>query len=144
MPLPRVLSIPVLAAPTLVAAGASMAHSSSQLSGARYFQTSLDPYPVSILLVEEKSVVNGSAGGVVNNVPTPQPSSFALVDPGSRQIKVQGPPGGTGNWGETRTFTLNVAPCTRYYLVAVKSSRLASDFTVRVDHQEPMSGCTPA
>ena len=144
MPISRLIPAAVLAATTLVAACASMDHSYSQLSGARYFQTSLDTYPVSILLVDEKSVVNGTAGGVVNNVSTPQPSTFALVDPGSRQIKVQGPPGGTGNFGETRTFTLNVAPCTRYYLVAVKSSRLASDFTVRVDHQEPMSGCTPA
>jgi hypothetical protein len=36
-----------------------------------------------------------------------------------------------------------VLPCTRYYLVAVRSNRLGSDFDVRVDHQEPLGGCTP-
>jgi hypothetical protein len=144
MPISRLLPAALLAATALVAGCASTGQPYSHLSGARYFQTSLDTYPVSILLVDDKAVINGSAGTVVDNRSTPHPVNFALVDPGSHQIKVQGPPGATGGGGETRTFTLNVAPCTRYYLVAVKSNRLASDFTVRVDHQEPMSGCTPA
>ena len=144
MSISRLLPAALLAATTVVAGCASIDQPYSHLSGARYFQTSLDTYPVSILLVDGKPVINGGAGAIVDNRSTPQPSNFALVDPGSHQIRVQGPPGATGDRGETRTFTLNVAPCTRYYLVAVKSNRLASDFTVRVDHQEPMSGCTPA
>jgi hypothetical protein len=87
---------------------------------------------------------DGLAGRVVVNRSDRYRAQFALVDAGPRQITVQGPPGGTGGVGETRTFPLDVAPCTRYYLVAVKSNRLAHDFTVRVDHQEPVSGCTPA
>ena len=67
-----------------------------------------------------------------------------MTDAGMRQVTVQGPPGGTGGVGELRTVPLEIAPCTRYYLVAVKSNRLAPDFTVRVDYQEPVSGCTPA
>jgi AmmeMemoRadiSam system protein A len=59
-----------------------------------------------------------------------------LVDPGPRQITVQGPPGGTGGFGETRTFPLDVAPCTRYYLVAVKTNRLANDLLSPI----PLSG----
>ena len=84
-------------------------------------------------------------GVVVVDRRRPVPATrFALVDAGLRQVTVQGPPGGTGGVGETRTVPLEVAPCTRYYLVAVKSTPLANDFTVRVDHQEPVSGCTPA
>ena len=143
MPISRLVPAAVAAA-ALSAGCASLDGSYAQLSGARYFQTSLDTYPVSILLVDEKPVINGAAGAVVDNRTTPAPVNFALVDPGRREVKVQGPPGGAGDRGETRTVTLDVAPCTRYYLVAVKSNRLASDFTVRVDHQEPVSGCSPA
>ena len=144
MPISRLIPAAVLAATTLVAACASMDHSSSQLSGARYFQTSLDTYPVSILRVDDKDVMNGTVGRIVVDRSTPYPTRFALVDAGPRQITVQGPPGGVGGVGETLTFPFDVAPCTRYYLVAVKNNRLATDFTVRVDYQEPVAGCTPA
>ena len=63
--------------------------------------------------------------------------------PYAGQFTVQGPPGGAGGVVETRTVPLEISPCTRYYLVAVKTNKLASDFTVRVDFQEPVSGCTP-
>ena len=43
---------------------------------------------------------------------------------------------------ETRVFPLDVQPCMRYYLVAVKENRLASDFQVKVDYAEPIGGCT--
>jgi hypothetical protein len=33
--------------------------------------------------------------------------------------------------------------CTRYYPVPVKPTRIASDFDVRVDEQEPVGGCMP-
>jgi hypothetical protein len=141
---PLLRPLAIVAAAASLAACASTDYHYSQLTGARYSQTTMDTYPVSILLVDDKSVINGAAGLVVNDRSTPNPTKFALVDPGPRQITVQGPPGGTGSVGETLTFPLDVAPCTRYYLVAVKSSRLATDFTVRVDHQEPVSGCTPS
>jgi hypothetical protein len=60
-----------------------------------------------------------------------------------RKVTVQGPPTATSRLGEERTIELNVAPCTRYYLVAVKENRLLNDFTVKVDYQEPIGGCTP-
>jgi hypothetical protein len=66
-----------------------------------------------------------------------------LVDPGLRRITVQGPPGGTRGVGEEREFALDVLPCTRYYIVAVRENRLDSDFAVRVDYQEPVGSCTP-
>ncbi len=110
-----------------LAACASTDYHYSQLSGYRYFLAAIDTYPVSIIRVDGK-----------DNVFKP-----ALVDPGLRQVTVQGPPGGAGGVGEQRTLALEVAPCTRYYLVAVKANRLESDFQVRIDYQEPVSGCTP-
>ena len=100
----------------------------SQLYGTRYFRSEIDTYDVTIITVD----------GVTTAL---RP---VAVDPGVRKIVVQGPPGGTRTVGNQQEITLNIAPCTRYYLVAVKSTALANDFTVRVDYQEPVSGCTPA
>lgn len=111
----------------LLAGCAGTGYHYSQLYGTRYHRATLDTYDVTVLRVDGRDE-------------TQRP---VLVDPGRRQLTVQGPPGGTGGVGETRTLTLDIAPCTRYYLVAVRPNSLASDFTVRVDHQEPVSGCTP-
>ena len=114
------------AAPLVLVACASTYHY-SQISGQRYFRAPIDTYPVSIVRVDGK-----------DNVFRP-----AAVDPGLRQITVQGPPGGANRIGEERTISLEVAPCTRYYLVAFKPNRLAADFQVKVDYTEHVGGCTP-
>jgi hypothetical protein len=106
---------------------ASTGYHYSQLLGEKYHRASIDTYPVTVVRVDGKDT-------------TRRPT---LVEPGRRDVTVQGPPGGSGGFGEVRTIVLDVAPCTRYYLVAVKSQVLASDFSIRVDHQEPVSGCTP-
>ena len=123
------ISLPTVAvlAACALAACASTDYHFSQLYGNRYFRAPIDTYPVSIVRVDGK-----------DNTFKP-----ALVDPGLRQITVQVPPGGARGVGQERTLALEVAPCTRYYLVAVKQNKLDSDFTVRVDYQEPVSGCTP-
>ena len=118
---------------TAVVGGAALAgcastdYHYSQLLGSRHYRVPIDTYSVSIVRVDGR-----------DNTFRP-----ALVDPGLRQVTVQGPPGGTGGVGEERTIALVVAPCTRYYLVAVKTTPLASDFSIRVDYQEPVGGCTP-
>jgi hypothetical protein len=136
-------SAAVLAATTIVAACASTDYHYSQLSGTRYYRVPIDTYPVSIVRVDGLDVMQGSLKRVPDHA-DPYQRPVSLVDPGLRQVTVQGPPGGTGGVGELRTVPLEIAPCTRYYLVAVKSTALANDFTVRIDHQEPVSGCTPA
>lgn len=108
-------------------AGCASDYRFSQLSGKRYFRVPIDTYAVSIVRVDGK-----------DNTFRP-----ALVDPGRRQVTVQGPPGGSGGVGLERTIALDVEPCTRYFLVAVKTNPLAADFTVRVDYREPVGGCTP-
>jgi hypothetical protein len=123
---PRVRATAVAAAAVL-AACASTDYHFSQLVGQRYHRTPIDTYPVTIVRVDGKDT-------------SLRP---VLVDPGLRHVVVQGPPGGTGGPGEQREIALNVLPCTRYYLVAVRPNRLASDFDVRVDYQEPLGGCTP-
>ena len=55
----------------------------------------------------------------------------------------QGPTPPGARFGESVRFDLDVKPCTRYYLVAVKETALSRDFEVRVDHAEVIAGCTP-
>lgn len=99
----------------------------SQLYGTRYFKANIDTYPVLITEVDGKSTMTG--------IPV-------LVDAGMRTIVVQGPPTFV-DLQEARTITLDVKACTRYYLVAVKPNRLDNDFTVKIDYEEPVPGCTP-
>ena len=120
----RAASIVAIAA---LAACASTDYHYSQLFGTRHYRAPIDTYAVSIVRVDGESTLLRPV----------------LVDPGVRKIVVQGPPGGAGGQGAQREITLKVLPCTRYYLVAVRPNRLASDFSVRVDYEEPVGGCTP-
>ena len=110
-----------------LAACASADYQYSQLYGKRYSRAPIDTYDVTILRVDGKDTLYRQV----------------LVDPGVRKIVVKGPPGGASTWGEEREIVLDVRPCTRYYLVAVRPNRLASDFDVRVDYEEPLGGCKP-
>lgn len=123
----KIAPIGAAAAIALLAGCASTDYHYSQISGARHFRAPIDTYSVSIVRIDGK-----------DNTFRP-----ATVDPGLRQVTVQGPPGAASSIGEERTIALEVVPCTRYHLVAVKQNPLASDFTIKVDYQEPVAGCTP-
>ena len=121
-------SIPLAAALAVTALAAGCATSYSRLEGERYFRTNLDTYPVIVTQVDGKSTATKAP---------------VLVEAGRHEVTVQALPTPTQRFGESRTITLDVAPCTRYWLVAVKPGPLSTDFTVRVDYQEAIVGCTP-
>jgi hypothetical protein len=122
----RSLPATALAALALTVLATGCATSLSELNGRRYNLTALDTYPVSVVKID------GSSAPLRNPV---------YVEPGMHQVTVQAPPGGATSVGEQRTIALDVAPCTRYYLVAVKPGRLSSDFSVKVDHEERFGSC---
>jgi hypothetical protein len=122
--LPRVAAVAVALGAALFA-GCSTPY--SQLLGYRYYRTPIDTYPVSITRVDDRGYAR---------LPV-------LIEPGSHQVTVQAPPAAGFAYGNSQTFTLDVKPCTRYYLVAVKSNRLSQEFTPRVDYEEPVAGCKP-
>ena len=107
--------------------GCASGYRYSQLDGHRYYRSSIDTHSVMIVRVDGRDTV-------LSPVP---------VEPGLRKVTVQGPPTVTSRYGEERTIELSIAPCTRYYLVAVKDNRLSNDFTVKIDYQEPIGGCKP-
>ena len=89
-----------------LSACASLDYHYSQISGAQVPRLRIDTYSISILRVDGRSTILH---------PTP-------VDPGRRMILVQGPPDGVSLEGRQREIALDVKPCTRYYLVAVKTT----------------------
>jgi hypothetical protein len=97
----------------------------SQLDGTRYHRVPIDTYPVVVTRVDGESYLRNPV----------------LVEPGLRKIMVQGPPTFTSRDGDLREFSLDVKPCTHYHLVAVKRNALSNDFTVKVDHESPLSSC---
>ena len=98
----------------------------SYIDGNRYFRAELHSYSVIVLDIDGRS-------RLINPIP---------VDPGQHVIRVQAPPASGFRYGETRTLTLDVKPCTRYYLKAVKKNSLEQDFEPQVDYVEPIAGCT--
>lgn len=101
--------------------GCATSPDTSQMLGERFILTNLDTHPVQIVSVDGRSTT-------LRPVP---------VAPGLRRVVLRGPPGGAGV-GELQAFSLEVAPCTRYYLVAVKANPLDTTFTPRVDHAMPL------
>lgn len=100
----------------------------SELVGERYFLTNLDTYPVRIESVDGRS-----------STTVPQ-----YVEAGTHRLTLQTVPGGAG-FSDVVAFTLEVKPCTRYFIVAVKQNPLDSGFTPRVDYEMPLGGsCRPA
>jgi hypothetical protein len=113
------------AASVVLAQGCATNPATSQLVGERFFVTQLDTYPVLI------ASVDGSSSTI-----TPK-----FVEPGVRRLVLQGPPGGAG-FGVVEPFMLEVKPCTRYYIVAVKANALDTQFRPRVDYEQPLgSSC---
>jgi hypothetical protein len=114
----------LLVAVLAVAGCATPYTNNSELVGARYHKTEIETYPVIVTSVD--------------GVSTPVRQRI-WVEPGMREIVVEDPIH-SGLASAVRRFKLDVQPCTRYYLVAVKDTRLSSDYEVRVDYIEPLEG----
>ena len=98
----------------------------SYIDGNRYFKADDHSYSVIVLDVDGRSDMRNPV----------------MVEPGRKVIRVQGPPATGFPQGEIRTLTLDVKPCTRYYLKAVKQNPVQQDFEPKVDYVEPIAGCT--
>ena len=118
-------AIGLLLGGAVMLAGCATSTATSQLLGERYFLTNIDTYALDIASVDG-----------VSSTLSPQ-----FVEPGTRRLVLRGPPGGAG-FSAVESFTLEVKPCTRYYIVAVKANPLDTEFTPRVDFAMPLgSSC---
>lgn len=120
----------IVALVALLAGCATVTDGTSQFTGQRWKKAELNTFDVMIISVDGKHYIE-------------RPGFPVLVEPGKRAIVVQGPPAAGFTYGEQRTLTLEVKPCTTYYLEAKKANALTQDFEPRVNHTEARAGCTP-
>jgi hypothetical protein len=71
------------------------------------------------------------------------PMAGTAMAPGLRKITVLMPRAAGFKDGEQRTIDLDVKACTKYWLVAMRDSRSADTFDVKVDHEQRVYTCTP-
>ena len=95
------------------------------LDGKRWSRVEMNTYDVTVISVDGTHYLQRPA----------------RIDPGARQVVVQGPPTAGFHFGEQRTLALNVEPCTYYWLGARKAGPLSQDFEPYVNYQEPIAGC---
>ncbi len=115
----------------LLAGCSTLPDGQSQLLGERFHRASINTYPLSVVKVDGES--------------TSLYQPIVRVEPGQRRLTVESRAAGGLGPALQRDLQLQVAPCTRYYLVAERAAPFLDRFTPRVDHQEPVPGCrTPA
>ena len=112
-----------VAAVALAAAGC--ATNFSYIDGNRYFRTDFNAHSVIVLEVDGKSEIRNPV----------------MVDPGVRVVRVQGPAAPGFRFGQDRVITIDVKPCTHYYLKAVTPNSISAEFTAMIDFEEPIAGC---
>lgn len=110
---------------TVALAAAGCATNFSYIDGNRFFKSELNTHSVIVLDVDGRSQVRNPV----------------MVEPGVRVVRVQGPAAPGFRFGQDRTLTIDVKPCTRYYLKAVTPNAISQEFTPMVDFEEPISGC---
>ncbi len=115
-----------LASIAAVTALAGCATPFSYIDGNRYFVAELHSSSVVVLDVDGRHDTRNPV----------------MVDPGVRVIRVQGPAPSGFRFGEVRSLTIDVKPCNRYYLKAVRQNSLQLDFVPEVDYVQPIAGCT--
>jgi len=92
----------------------------SEVTGERYYATTLNRFPASILLIDGYS-------------PTQQRP--VKLEPGRHVLALQ-------SRGYVRDMTLEVAPCKRYYVNVQYASPIVPEFSGVVDYVEDIAGCT--
>jgi Prokaryotic membrane lipoprotein lipid attachment site len=127
------LILPALAVAALAgcAGNGPMTYSQALKQGDSFISTDMpdqlatNQFPVSILSIDGAD-------------PTWAP---ALVKPGKRELLVAGPRPPGLSQPMNKTFTLDVKPCTTYYVVAQKASAMAPDYQVVVAATKPVPNC---
>ncbi len=120
-----------VAAVGLLSACATVPPGYVMLTGERWKKAELNTFDVTIISVDGRHYVE-------------RKSQPVIIEPGRRQVVVQGPATAGFTYGEQRTLTLDAQPCTRYWIEAKKANALSQDFEPRINYQEPIAGCAPA
>jgi len=120
-------SVAALAAATALATAAAEPY--AVIDGTDWPRTSLHAAPVTIASIDGKDYLD---------------ETRRLVAPGTRVIELYSthvPKAKRNQRQQRRSITLEVKPCTAYYLYAQHPSKLASEFEVKVLREVPLKSC---
>jgi len=70
--------------------------------------------------------------------------SPVYLEPGMHRVTIAAPPPSGFREPVLKTYTLNLAPCTRYYIAADRVNPLTSDWKLVIEEVESVAGCDPA
>jgi hypothetical protein len=93
-----------------------------------YFPVDIHRYAVSVEAVDRRG-----------NTASP-----VFIDPGVHQVTIAAPPQRGFREPVVKTYTLDLAPCTRYYIAADRVNALTRDWSLVIENQERVAGCDPA
>ena len=66
------------------------------------------------------------------------------ISPGTHSLLLAAAPVAGFNIPPEKTYTMDIAPCTRYYIAAQRRSPLLQDWDLVVEETYPSGGCDPA
>lgn len=119
-------------APALLSAAALAGCSSAPLSfindGSVYHRQVLNRFPVRVVAVD---------GTYTAFQPVP-------ISPGTHSLLIAAAPVAGFHMPREKTYSMTIAPCTRYYIAAQRKSPLLQDWDLVVEDSYPVAGCNPA
>ncbi len=125
---PTFLTRSARAGAALARGACSPAPLSYTTDGEVYHRATLNRYPL---------LVNAIDGVSTAFRPVP-------IAPGLRRVTFDAPPVAGFRVPIQKTYEMNIAPCTRYYVAAQRSTRLTQDWDLVVEELFPVAGCDPA
>lgn len=147
----------IVAASGILAGCASLTEApKSFVHGEKYSATPLDVYPVTILSLNGQMHAPGMGVQITPGTIASVPAAAILVENiqerAEQHIGAQVAPGRVtivavptdskdAHQLKQRRLTLDVQPCTRYYVASARVSPTAADWKLVVTHQEEVGGC---
>lgn len=93
-----------------------------------YLRANLNRFPVRVVAVDRSY-----------NTFSPAP-----ISPGIHRVVFSAAPVAGFHVPTEKTYTLQIAPCTRYYVAADRKNRLTQDWSLVIENQEEVGDCNPS
>ncbi len=102
--------------------------------------------PLSFLEAKPDSVIHSSSQYPVRVISVDGSIKFSMpvqIAPGERDLVLEAMPSRSALGSKQKKFRLNIAPCTRYFLLAQRDSPMQADWQLTIHSTEVVSSCDP-
>lgn len=112
---------------TVLAGCAGTAPLSVLDDGRVYYRAVLNRFPVIVTRIDDESNVFRKP----------------VLPPGEHRVRFSAAPVAGFTQPVEKTYLMNIAPCTRYYVAAQRSSKIEQDWDLVVERTDEVGGCDP-